>query len=87
MPEQNSIPSEDRLALSVLLAAGADPGRLAQWYADNSEHSHNRIATTINDLERPCMLRRATPLGRDDELVQSAGGTRTMTAETVSMGR
>jgi hypothetical protein len=87
MPEQNSMPSNDRLALSVLLAAGADPGRLARWYADNSEHSHTRIASTINALKGPCVLRRASRPGRDDEYAQPAGGTTTMAADTVSMGR
>lgn len=81
------MPTDDRLALSVLLAAGADPGRLARWYADNSEHSHTRIATTINDLKGQCVLRRATPPGRDDEYAHPADGTTTMTADTVSMGR
>ena len=63
MTVSNSLLREDRLALSVLLYAGADPARLARWYADNSEHTHTHIATIINDLTSVAARRRAAHRG------------------------
>ncbi len=86
MPEQTTLLREDRLALSVLLSAGADPGRLARWYANNSEHSHSHITTTINDLTGTGVLGRVTAPGRGQHGVQCAGGTQTVAADNVQMG-
>lgn len=73
MPATKSLPTDDRLALSVLLAAGADPGRLARWYADNSDHPQRHIATTIAGLSgTPVLIRvqrpRTVPGGGNHEL-------------------
>lgn len=68
MPEQNSIPDSDRLALSVLLAAGADPRRLARWYADNSDHPHNHITHTIDAMKGTGLLQPVSQPSRGKHL-------------------
>jgi len=68
MPEQNSIPDRERLALSVLLAAGADPRRLARWYADNSDHPHNHITHTIDAMKGTGLLQPVSQPGRGKQL-------------------
>jgi len=67
MPEQNSIPDGDRLALSVLLAAGADPRRLARWYADNSDHPHIHITHTIDAMKGRGLLQPVSQPGRGNQ--------------------
>lgn len=76
MPEQDSIPSDDRLALSVLLTAGADPERLARWYAENSDHSHCHIAATIDAMTSAGVLRPVTNPGPGRQCLQPSGATR-----------
>lgn len=75
MPEQDSIPSDDRLALSVLLTAGADPERLARWYADNSDHSPSHIATTIDAMTSAGVLRPVTHPDPGRQCLQPRGAT------------
>ncbi len=85
MPEQNSIPNTDRLALSVLLAAGADPRRLARWYADNSDHPHSHVTTTIDAMTSAGPLRAMTQLDRLKHLLAHCANP-TLTAENAQMG-
>lgn len=85
MPEQNSIPNNERLALSVLLAAGADPGRLARWYADNSDHPHCHITTTIDAMKTAGPLGPMTQLGQHQLRLVHCAKT-TLTPENAQMG-
>ena len=81
MPEQNSIPDGDRLALSVLLAAGADPRRLARWYADNSDHPHVQVTHTIEAINGRGLLQAVSQPGRGNQsLVSCAKPTATEAA-------
>lgn len=55
MAKANSVHTDDRVALSVLLMAGADPGRLANWYADNSDSSRDDITATLASMQAELM--------------------------------
>ena len=55
MAKANSVQTEDRVALSVLLMAGADPDRLANWYADNSDSSRDDITAALASMRTALM--------------------------------
>ncbi|WP_301124013.1 hypothetical protein [Mycolicibacterium fortuitum] len=44
MGKGNSVQESDVTALAVLLTAGANPDRLATWYADNTDNSRQDVA-------------------------------------------
>jgi len=73
MPEQESISQDDRVALSVMLAAGADPQRLALWFADNGDRPHSAVVAAVSGLQAVVAVRVASLPGRRRPLIGVRG--------------